>query len=348
MQNKQKNILYNLFISRKHRPTRHFILLTLIGIIAINGTFSTYNEVSPLLKNKIYWLLLSTLAINTIIVYLNLFLFVPKLLLRNKYIQYIITLAIYVLILILVDSFFELYVFKICHIGFKNSFFASFIDKPFLGFINTFVLSITSLIGISMPVLFKNWAIDKERINLLEKEELQSELETIKSRISPSFLSKTLRKTAAITIESPTKASQILLQLSKVLRYQLYDSSHEYVILKSEVDFITNYLNLEKTTNEEFSFQIDTEGNTVPVLVPPLLLLPIVTEFTHQAASKQESLHLNIHLVINKDKLNVTCRSNNNDTVNYREISNNLKIILNRKYVINSLSNKELTIQIDL
>lgn len=348
MHNKQNYLLYNLFGNRKYRPIRHIVLLILIAIIAINGTFGTYNDIRPLLKNKVYWLLFSTLAINTIIVYLNLFLFVPQLLLKSKYTQYITTVAVFVFVLILIDSLFELYVFKVCDIGFEYSFFSSFIDKPFLGFINTFVLSITSLIGISMPVLFKHWAIDKEQINLLEKNDLQGQLETIKGRVSPSFLSKTLKKTAAITIKNPSKASQILLQLSKVLRYQLYDSNHKLVVLNSEIECITNYLNLEKNINEDFSFKIDTKGNIAPVFIPPLLFLPIVTEIINQATKDQESLQLNIHIAVKENQLNFTCQTNKNDTVNYTEISNKLKLIVNKNHVINTLPNKGLTIQIDL
>ncbi|MFR7879247.1 MAG: hypothetical protein ACLU4J_24225, partial [Butyricimonas paravirosa] len=61
-----------------------------------------------------------------------------------------------------------------------------------------------------------------------------------------------------------------------MLRYQLYDSTREKVLLSADISFIRDYMNLEKILNDRFDFNITTDKDIDHVLVPPLLFIPVV------------------------------------------------------------------------
>ena len=79
--------------------------------------------------------------------------------------------------------------------------------------------------------------------------------------------------------DDPKKASQVLMKLSDLLRYQLYDSSRDNVLLTSEIHFLEDFLNLEKVRRDNFNFLISKEGELSGEQVPPLLFISFINCF---------------------------------------------------------------------
>lgn len=139
-----------------------------------------------------------------------------------------------------------------------------------------FAVGVMFIIGISSIVFFRNWSSNEQVIRNLENKKLQSQIEMTKEQISPPFLSKILRKAAELTECDSQRSSDILLKLSKVLRYQLYDCQREGVLLKSEIDFLSNYLELEKEYAVDFEFRIHYKKEMGVLFISPFqILLPI-------------------------------------------------------------------------
>ena len=301
-----------------------------------------------MLGDKIEWFLFSSAAINIIIVYTNLFLFVPKLLLNQKFIQYIAVLSVTIVLLIIGDSLFELYVFNLCNIDFEESFFSFIANNKVIGVINTFLISIVSLVAISMTVVFKRWANDKEQIDKLETEELQTKLDTMKEKISPYFLSRILNKAATLAPIKPLKASDILLKLSKVLRYQLYDSNREQVLLTSEIEFLNNFLNLESIYNEKLTFKVEQEGELSHIFIPPLLFLPIINKSIIQYSNNNYPLNLELKFQAIKGRLTFSFSHNNTTEIDYCNLKKRLSLIYKKDVLIDTTPHNQLTVEIEL
>lgn len=113
-------------------------------------------------------------------------------------------------------------------------------------------------------------------MNQLEKKQIQSEVDNLKEQVNPSLLFNTLNRTAVLSKSEPQKAADMVLQLSQLLRYQLYDGARDKVLLNSEITFVNNYLALEKFYSDSFDYQIVSDKELTGVLIPPLLLVPII------------------------------------------------------------------------
>ncbi|MCD8193379.1 MAG: histidine kinase [Tannerellaceae bacterium] len=143
-----------------------------------------------------------------------------------------------------------------------------------------------------VTVLIGHWHRIGKYSSQLENEYFQIQLQKLKSQVSPSFLSGTLQAAVKDIEFAPDNTSRILIQLSKVLRYQLYDSNREYVLLSSEITFLGNYLELEQVKRTGFTYTIQTEGRFLGVLIPPLIFTPFVEYIIYRIEGTLRNLSL--------------------------------------------------------
>ncbi|MDR1091247.1 MAG: histidine kinase, partial [Prevotella sp.] len=229
---------------------------------------------------------------------MNIYLFIPKLLLKGKYVEYILSLLGTVLVLSLVDIWMEYYIHKHNGIPFGRYSFYHPERYQFIDFFSTFFTSMLYLFSVSVIVFYKHLIIDIQKAERLKTEKLNSELDSLKNRINTEFLLNKLHKAAAFSKTNPINASRILLQLSRVLRYQLYDCSRENVLLSSEIKFFNAYLNLEKTCNPNLDFKILHPKTIKNCFIPPLLLISIVEESLSTLYKQKGSLLITVEFNI--------------------------------------------------
>ena len=202
-------------------------------------------------------------------VYANMYLLVPRFLFKAKYITYIITLILlivcsYLVMRYLVVNYFETY--RIVQRRVFSSFFREMLATTNL--LTILVFSSTSI------KLFQQWARDTERINELEKNSMQLELKELKNQINPHFLFNMLNNVNVLVRKDPEKASITILKLSDFLRYQLYDNNQDSVLLMSEIQFLKDFIELEKIRRDEFTFELSIENKTQNEDLVSQLVLP--------------------------------------------------------------------------
>jgi two-component system, LytTR family, sensor kinase len=117
----------------------------------------------------------------------------------------------------------------------------------------------------------------KEKQKELESKNLKIELDMLRSRINPHFLFNTLNNIDALIRKDPERASELLIKLSQEMRYMLYDSGADKVSLTSEVDFIKDYISLQKLrVKNPNAIELQLQGNYDDIMVPPMLLIPFL------------------------------------------------------------------------
>jgi hypothetical protein len=143
-------------------------------------------------------------------------------------------------------------------------------------------------------------ATDKTR-RLLREENLRMELEFLKSQINPHFLFNTLNNlysSARKHEDIPT--AQGISQLSGMMRYMIYDSNVEYILLSREVVYLKNYIQLQKmrfSESDPIDIRFDVNGDANQCAVAPMLLIPFVENaFKHGISFKDDSF---IHIELN-------------------------------------------------
>jgi sensor histidine kinase YesM len=193
-------------------------------------------------------------------VYFNLYYLIPKFLEKGKYVQYIslvITTIIGTAILIVPGYYVSAWLSD-------KSFFELYQRDPsnYLYFfkINTLPSSAASMtLGMSVK-LAKNWIQTKRREQELEKEKLETELKFLKYQFNPHFLFNSINSIFFLIHKNPDMASASLAKFSDLLRYQLYECNDLQIHLRKEVDYLENFIDLEKlrqNNNIEVSVQID-------------------------------------------------------------------------------------------
>lgn len=273
--------LLQFFISAKYRLYRHLLLIGFISVVL-------YNSGPELTEPTL------TLLLFLLLFYINMYLLVPKLLFRNKYALYF--LAIVGIILVSV---------KIYLIG--RYLFDSIPAEDEIN-IPLFASFVLVLIAASASIkFFQKWMVDKQLIYELEKSKISTELEQLKNQINPHFLFNMLNNANVLTKKDPDKASQVLMKLSDLLRYQLYDSARDKVFLTSDIHFLEDFLNLEKVRRDNFDFVISKEGDLSGVQIPPLLFISFVENAVKHNNDSARSSYVALSFDVRDNELFFKC-----------------------------------------
>ena len=276
-----ENKILQFLVFPKFRWYRHLLLILPISLVLYNsGT-----ELGDPTLNLLFFFLLF---------YTNMNLLVPKLLFRNKYVLYclsvlatiILSTSIYLGGYYLLDTNFNLE-------GVNIPLFCTLI----------FVLIAAS----SSIKLFQKWILDKQLIFELERSKTSSELEQLKNQINPHFLFNMLNNANVLTKKDPEKASQVLVKLGDLLRYQLYDSAREKVFLTSDIHFLEDFLNLEKVRRDNFDFLISKEGELNGIQIPPLLFISFVENAVKHNNDPTKPSYVNLYFTVINNELYFKC-----------------------------------------
>ncbi len=120
--------------------------------------------------------------------------------------------------------------------------------------------------------------VRKRYVNsILEKEKLNAELQSLKAQVHPHFLFNTLNNIYGVVENTSPQGSDMILRLSALLRYILYECNNPFIRLGQEFKIIHDYIALERARySDTLDLQVELPGNVDGCLIAPLLLLPLV------------------------------------------------------------------------
>ena len=286
-------IILKILIDRRYRIFRHLSLIMLLGAALYNSEVEFSEPVNTYARIWLFSMLLT-------LFYINMYWLVPKLLFKDNYLAYFLWIfALFIFIQLVafnVKHFFSYYIKPINH---------SPHEGPNL-FAFSFIFMI--LFGASAAVkLFQRWIIDSQRINELETATIQAELENLKKQINPHFLFNMLNNVNVLMQIDTVKASEVLIKLSDLLRYQLYDSVQNKVFLTSEIHFLEDFLNLEKIRRDNFEFTISQDGALQGLHIAPLLFITFVENAIKHNIDAEEHSFVYLFFSLKEDKLHFHC-----------------------------------------
>ena len=195
---------------------------------------------------------------------------------------------------------------------------ASTVDVYFLAVGMYFVVLIAVVIK-----LFKLWYEKQQKQSVLEKEKLQAELNMLKSKIHPHFLFNTLNNIYSLALQKSDAAPEMLVRLSEILHYILYECNGPSVPLQKEITLLNNYIELEKIRYDqrlELSWQMPE--NLPDVQLSPMILLPFVENaFKHGASQRRDKARIDILLKVEDSVVDFMILNNkpDSDKINIRK-----------------------------
>lgn len=223
-----------------------------------------------------------------VLVYVNLRVLVPYFLKKKKYLYYILLAVVNVGLAYLIH---ELVFEVILPILPTEYYMVSFTDLNVLISIFLIYSALTSLLTLS-----KSWY----QLQQLEKEKLETELHSLKMQVNPHFLFNSLNSIYSLSLSKDERTPKIVLELSNIIKYMLYEVSDDLTSLEKEVEMLKDYIHLQEIRSDE-STQItfDIIGDLNEHKMPPLLFFPIVENaFKHGVKGASENSFVEMRLEV--------------------------------------------------
>lgn len=215
-------------------------------------------------------------AIHASISYFNNYFLFPQLLRRRQYLGYILSL---VLSIFFASFLIALLLLQLDTIGEEEK-----AQLWSFGFILNNLIAVITTVAVTMSLkLIKQW-YERERQNIrLVKLQTETELKYLKSQINPHFLFNTLNTIYALAIKKSDQTPEVVLKLSEILRYLLYEGGEPMVPLAKELNYVKNYLELEKIRySNRVQIDFECKGDTSTHKIAPMLLLTFLeNSFKH-------------------------------------------------------------------
>ncbi|UOE47564.1 histidine kinase [Mucilaginibacter sp. SMC90] len=284
----------------------HVLIWAVFGILLFFYQPLTWNVEFPYqfwIKQAIVFFLLVAAY------YFNSRLLVPRFLLHDRTAMYLITVVVLVAVFLLfsqwADDALHMHermeaIFHKQHRPPKPR------DKGGWDIFGTIIIALVLGISTSITAIQK-WQSDIRLRAALEQEKISSELSFLKAQINPHFFFNTLNNIYALTHVNAETSRKALHQLSRMMRYVLYDTQHGTALLSQEIAFIKDYISLmELRLTEKVTVTFTPPAHTNDVAVAPMLFLPFVENaFKHGISATEPSA---IRIVVDQqgDSLNLT------------------------------------------
>lgn len=137
-----------------------------------------------------------------------------------------------------------------------------------------------------MAYFFRLWTRQQRLIEQAKREKVEAELELLKSQVEPHFIFNTLNNIYYLAQNNHPRTGEMIYRLAQLLSYMLYDSRKSMIRVEKELDYIRDYVNLERIRyGDKLDISVNVYGSLQDAMAPPLLLLPLVENaFKHGIA----------------------------------------------------------------
>ena len=286
-------------------------------------------------------------------VYINLRIIIPTTFNKDKYYNFVLFNLITAFIL----SFISVWSIELLQIEPYNH-----LAMPARMLWSTFHISlfitVTSLLHFT-----KEWIKLKDldiNIKTLKNEKLAAELESLKGQLNPHFLFNTLNNLYSLSLIKSDDAPNMIIKLSDLMSYIIYDSKVDYISMKKEIAFTSNYISLEKLRlQEHLNLKIDINCTDDERMIAPLLFMPFIENaFKYTPKDTDKSfIYIKIETIENgpiqlrvensKDIVAIENKDNKHSGLGIQNVSKRLELIYPGNHLL-TVEDKEDTFIVNL
>lgn len=167
------------------------------------------------------------------------------------------------------------------------------------------------MLGFDLSIaLLSRYQAEQEKARRLETEHLRYELEHLKAQLNPHFFMNMLNNIHGMVELDPVKAQGMIMELSKLMRYVLYEGAKPLTSLSEEARFINNYVELmrKRYSSRKVKISVDLpEGDHTKVFLPPLLFISIIENAFKHGISYQSLSFVDIRLSLEDGMIRLCC-----------------------------------------
>ena len=283
-----------------------FWILLILAPLLLRPTFDNISEVKSKHAGQNFLLLhAANMIMRMSLFYINANYFIPEFIYKKSNNKYIAALVVSLLLMLAVDRM----VFQLALPDWQYNLWNFFVfNLPYFLFI---------VITSSAYRLIRDKIESDRRIKERETENLNTELSFLRSQVSPHFMFNVLNNMVALARKKSDALEPSLIKLSSLLRYMLYETDEEKVLVEKEVDYLQNYIDLQrqrfgKNVQIETRFDIMEGGHTIE----PMLLIPFVENAFKHGTGLITDARIETSLDVNQGVLHFKVRNRFMETDN--------------------------------
>ena len=331
----------------------HSIFWGIIILLAVAFIFSSYNQLTlkrQLISFGAYGVL------NISLFYINYIFLIPELIKkRKKYWLYTISFILLILIIAFIKTIVavlnptDMMMIKGQTSGYKVTEY--FLNRVLIG--GFFMIS-SCIIKFTL-----DWFASERIQRNLESERREMELQFLKSQLNPHFLFNSLNNIYSLAYQKSDKTADAIMKLSEIMRYMIYESNTPTVALSKEVDYLTNYIELQKIRFKDGAFiELTLNGEIDDQKIVPLMLISFVENAFKHGVVNDPANPVKINIIANQKILHfsVINKKNNQNKdaqggVGLTNVERRLQLVYPDRYklnVVNSATHYTCELMIDI
>jgi hypothetical protein len=330
------------------------------GLFIIVSVFSDWNFMIINALNVVFLFL--SLAIVMLGGYIQSCYLMPHFLYHKKYDFFLLGSALTYIVQSFINYKTNIYIY--CQ---YNDYFDSLALQPVrmedIGFFNGSSIFVFYLFFVPSVKIIKDILILQQQRQVIEKENMKGDLQFLKGQLSPHLLFNTLNNLYGLALLKSDKLPPLMLRLSDVMRYSLYETNQTYVNLNQEIIYLKNYLELEKLrVGDDVKLDISFPENIdlKAEIAPMLLIIFIENAFKHSRHAAKGNRYIKMKLTLEESNICFHIENAFAEKNAYFQISNGinsgigleltkrrLDLLYGKNYTLN-VDNQNNVFQIDL
>jgi two-component system sensor histidine kinase AlgZ len=239
---------------------------------------------------------------------------IPKLLLKGKYLVFLGAIICW-----------------LCVGWFLSVYFLKYVSAPVLDLLHKphgdgyawqcFLCVLTTAACFSSLSLGKQWLLKQREFLQAQQEKITAELQLLKAQVHPHFLFNTLNNIYSFSLDRSPKTPELILKLSSLLSYMLYDCKAEEVRLEKEVAIMKDYIDLEKERyGNKLEISWTVEGDIRDNFISPLLMLPFLENaFKHGVSEQIEKPWMGVDISVASNILKFKIANSKNEYISHSD-----------------------------
>ena len=173
--------------------------------------------------------------------------------------------------------------------------------------VTTFIDLITGMLALSIKG-FVTWLSEIRLKELLKEKNYEMEMALVKSQLDPHLLFNTINNIDALILKDAVKASNYLNKLSGIMRFILYETKTDLILLHKEVEYLEKYIALQKirTSNQHY-VNFSVTGVMGNKLIAPMVFIPFIENAFKHTNNKKIENAISIDIFVNDDNIRLVC-----------------------------------------
>lgn len=270
----------------QNRLIQNILFWTFFAVIPFSMNLGAFGSLSNMYTDLQYYVECAAIG------YFHNLVLMPRFFDSKQYIKYSLSLVLLLIAIILISG----EITSILSPNYKQSFVSDIYDA-----IDFFIF----VIAFGSGHLVRSYINQSKKISKLEEDKLTTEINFLKSQINPHLLFNTLNTIYSFSIANAAETPKMILKLSDIMRYMLYETNEERVTLQKELDYISDYISLQQLRiKDRGEVHFDISGSTEGAFIAPMLLISFVENaFKHSMDSMASGILIRVSIAIEGSKL---------------------------------------------